>query len=124
MLTNFSNLEMGKDNLQTLEIIEVMENFLERNRPPENLRHQLDVGYEIVGQTVSIYEIRPRPDSSKEIMHSAIAKTTFVKIKNYWQVYWQRANLKWNIYKPKPSVKTIKEFVELVEGDKYGCFWG
>ena len=124
MLTNFSNLEMAKDNLQTLEIIEVMENFLERNRPPENLRDKLDLGYEIVGQTVSIYEIRPRPDDSKEIMHSAIAKTTFVKTKNYWQVYWQRANLKWNIYQPNPSVKTIKEFVELVEGDKYGCFWG
>ena len=97
MLTNFSNLEMAKDNLRTLEIIEVMENFLERNRPPENLRDKLDLGYEIAGQTVSIYEIRPRPDNSKEIMHSAIAKTTFVRAKNYWQVYWQRANLKLNI---------------------------
>jgi len=56
MLTNFSNLEMAKDDLQTLEIIEVMENFLERNRPAESLPLSLTWA---TGQTVLIYEISP-----------------------------------------------------------------
>jgi len=34
-----------------------------------------------------------------------------------------RANLKWYAYDPKKKVKTLKQFVTLVERDEYGCFW-
>lgn len=38
---------MAVDNLQVLDIIEVMEAFLEKARPPEHIRPQLDLGYKI-----------------------------------------------------------------------------
>lgn len=51
---------MPISSLQTLEIIEVMENFLSRIRPSENIRKQLDIGYTIHDQSIIIFEIRPQ----------------------------------------------------------------
>jgi hypothetical protein len=51
---------MSISSLQTLDVIEVMENFLERRRPPEPIRHQLGLSYRIDDQSVTIFELRPR----------------------------------------------------------------
>jgi len=34
------------------------------------------------------------------------------------------ADLKWHRYDPDPEVKSIEEFLALVEKDEYGCFFG
>lgn len=115
---------MAVDVLQSLEIIEVMENFISRIRPPEAIRKKLDISYTIEGQSIIIYEIRPHFKLPGEIIKSGVAKTTFVKAKNHWKVFWQRADLKWHTYDLKPTVNTIKEFIELVEKDEYHCFFG
>ena len=115
---------MAVDNLQVLDIIEVMEAFLERKRPPEHIRPKLDIGYKIEGQSIIIHEIRPFWNDASKIIYPEVAKTTFVKAKNHWKVFWLRSDLKWYAYDPKPTVKTLKEFVKLVEEDKHGCFWG
>lgn len=115
---------MALDNLQLLNVIEVMEAFLERKRPPEHIRPQLDIGYKIEGQSIIIHEIRPLSLAETKIIYPEVAKTTFVKKKNHWKVFWMRANLKWHIYDPKPTVKSLSRFVKLVEEDRYGCFWG
>ena len=44
---------MAVTNLQVLDIIEVMEVFLERKRPPEHIRPKLDIRYKIEGQRLS-----------------------------------------------------------------------
>lgn len=115
---------MAVSSLQVLDIIEVMEGFLERNRPPENMRAKLDVGYKIEGQSIIIHDIRPLFNDSSRTIYPAIAKATFVKRKNHWKVFWLRSNLKWYAYAPEPTVKTLKDFVTLVEEDKHACFWG
>ncbi len=115
---------MAIDALQTVEVIEAMENFIARRRPREDIRHKVDLSYKIEGQSIIIFEIRPRWDKPEEIMESPVAKTTFVKAKNHWKVFWQRANLKWYSYEPKPVVKSLAEFTKLVEEDKHHCFWG
>ncbi|MBS1558836.1 MAG: DUF3024 domain-containing protein [Bacteroidetes bacterium] len=115
---------MPIDTLQVVEVIEVMENFLSRVRPPENIRPELDIGYRIDGQNIFIFEIRPKWKNPEIICEYEMAKTTFVKAKNHWKVFWMRSNLKWYSYTPKPTVKTVAEFVHLVEEDKHGCFWG
>jgi hypothetical protein len=115
---------MAMDNLHTLETIEAMENFIARKRPPEHIRHQLDIGYKIENQDIIVYEIRPQWNKPENILQHPFAKTTFVKAKNHWKVFWMRGNLKWDTYSPKPTVKTIREFVKLVEEDKHHCFFG
>lgn len=115
---------MAIDTLQTLDIIEVMENFLARKRPPEHIRPKLDIDYKIEEQSIIIFEIRPQWDKPEIIREHAIAKTTFVKAKNQWKVFWMQADLKWHSYTPKPIVIFIEEFIKLVEEDKQHCFWG
>jgi putative salt-induced outer membrane protein YdiY len=115
---------MAIDVLPSIEIIEVLENFMERKRPPENIRHKVDINYRIENQTVVIYELRPVWNQPEKLLESNIAKATFVKKHNAWKIYWMRSDLKWHTYKPRPTVKTISEFVQLVEEDKHHCFWG
>lgn len=115
---------MAIDTLQTLEIIEAMENFLARKRPPEHIRPKLDIDYKIEEQSIIIFEIRPQWDKPEIIREHCVAKATFVKAKNQWKVFWMRANLKWHSYTPKPIVNFVEEFIKLVEEDKQHCFWG
>lgn len=115
---------MAIDVLQTLDVIEAMENFIARKRPPEHIRPKLDIGYKIEGQSIIIFEIRPQWDKPEIILEHSFAKTTFVKSKNNWKVFWMRADLKWHRYTPTPAVNTVLEFAKLVEEDEYHCFWG
>ena len=115
---------MSLDLMLTIEAIESLENYIFRIRPNEELRDKIDIAYKIENQSVIIYEIRPHYIKSEIKIESKIAKTTFVKAKNYWKLFWFKSDLKWHIYKPHSTVKDIKEFVTLVEEDKYGCFWG
>jgi hypothetical protein len=115
---------MTTDISFTLDMIEVMENFIEKERPSENIRHLVDLSYKIEDQSIIIFELRPHVIKPEEKIESRVAKTTFIKSKNHWKVFWLRANLKWENYKPKPIVRDLKEFIKLVEEDKLGCFWG
>ena len=73
---------MALDNLQIVDIIEALENFVERKRPPEHIRTKLDIGYKIEGQDVFIFEIRPQWNKPEIIREYSVAKATFVKTKN------------------------------------------
>ena len=115
---------MSINPLQTLEVIEAMENFIVRKRPPEQIRSKLDIGYKIENQSIIVFEIRPRWDNPAVIMEHPVAKTTYVKSKNYWKIFWMQADLKWHSYPPKTIVKSVKEFIKLVEEDRHHCFWG
>lgn len=77
---------MAIDTLQSLEVIEVMENFLLRNRPPEHIKNQLDIGYKIEDQSIIVFEIRPQWNKPEIILEHPFAKITFVKAKNNWKV--------------------------------------
>ncbi len=57
-------------------------------------------------------------------MESPIAKATFVKKQRFGKIYWQRADLKWHRYEPTSEVKTIEEFLKVVEEDDFCCFGG
>jgi hypothetical protein len=114
---------MAVSNSQVLNIIEVMETFLERTRPPEHIRPKLDIAYRIEGESIIIYTIRLFWNDASKMQHSDAAKTTFIKTKNHWKVFWLRADLKWYAYDPSPTVKALKDFVKLVEEDKHACFW-
>ncbi|SOD79712.1 Protein of unknown function [Spirosoma fluviale] len=115
---------MSLDLLLTLDTIEVLENYIDKIRPSEELRDQIDIGYKLDNQSIIIFESRPYFHQPDERFESAVAKATFVKAQDHWKVFWQRSNLKWQIYAPQPFVKTIDQFVALVEQDEYYCFWG
>ena len=98
--------------------------FLAKRRPPAHVRADLDIGYRIFGQSVEILEIRPQWDDRSIVHQHPIAKATYVRTQNHWTVFWMRASLKWQSYEPVPTVASIGEFLQVVDADAHGCFFG
>jgi len=115
---------MAFNEIQNKKIELVVEGYLERKRPPVEIRKDLDISYRIENQSVYIYEIRPQWDDKSKIMNIDVAKTTYVAKKNIWKIFWMRSDLKWHGYEPDPIVENIEEFIDIVETDEYCCFWG
>jgi hypothetical protein len=115
---------MSLDSMLAIDAIEALENYIEKIRPEEALRDKVDVAYKIENQSIIIFEIRPSFLQPKQKIESQVAKATFVKAKDYYKVFWLRSDLKWHNYKPVPTVKTIRDFIQVVEEDTYSCFWG
>ena len=115
---------MPLDALFSLEIIEAMEGFLQRKRPPLHIRPQLDIDYTIENQSITIFEVRPKWRQPEVIEHLPVAKATYVKTAKHWKVFWMRASGNWEAYPPQRTVKSVIAFAKLVEEDKHHCFWG
>jgi len=115
---------MALELLNTLDIIEIMENYIARIRPPEEIRATLDINYRIDNQSIILFEIRPLWKDKSQYMTYDFAKTSFDKKNSVWKIYWLRTNLKWNPYDPAPTVKNLTDFLKIVETDKFGCFKG
>jgi hypothetical protein len=98
--------------------------FVEKRRPPAYMRKELDLGFRIKDQSIEVFEIRPRWQHPEEIIHSPVAKTTYVRTQDIWKIYWMRQDLKWHSYGPLPEVTIIEEFLAEVDSDPHHCFWG
>jgi hypothetical protein len=98
--------------------------FMERRRPPPDIRPELDIGYRFSGQSVEIFEIRPNWQNREEAMEHPVAKATFVRTKNRWRVFWMRGDLKWHGYEPTLEVRSLEAFLNVVDRDEYCCFFG
>jgi Protein of unknown function (DUF3024) len=122
---NIKDFWMTIDALQTVDLIEQLENFIGRIRPDtDDMRKQIDFGYSIENQSVLLLEIRPDWKNKDLITQYPFAKATFVKRQRVWKIYWLRGNLKWYSYDPRPTVKSLKEFLKIVEADECHCFFG
>lgn len=115
---------MTLDILKSAEIIGTMENYMAKVRPRPEIRPQLDLGYEIDGQSIILNEIRPFWNDPTKIMTTGYAKAVFVKNKDVWRIYWKRADNKWHLYKPVPVVGELKYFLMIVDDDVHHCFKG
>ncbi len=113
----FSDIERGI-NTNALAV------FLERKRPPEHIRTQVDIGYAIVGHTVDIFEIRPNWQDKKATQRTPVARIKFVRTRELWLLYWMRHDLKWHEYEPDPIHGTLESALKTVEADAYCCFFG
>jgi hypothetical protein len=99
--------------------------FMQRRRPPEAIRKELDLEHRIDGQSLEILERRRAWQGSPgETIELPVAKATFVRSRDHWRVYWQRADLRWHRYDPAPEVRTVPEFLGVVDEDAYCCFFG
>jgi len=113
----FSELEIKRHEKE-------LDAFLEQHRPPPHVRSQVDLAYRIDGQSVELFEIRPRWDNPAEKIEEFVARARYLKSRKEWHVYWMRADLKWHRYDPVPEVRTLKDFLDLVAEDEHACFFG
>jgi hypothetical protein len=115
---------MALTELEQKRIERAVGQFVERHRPPPHIRPQLDLAFRLSGQSVEIFNIRPRSKEPSEKIEQPVAKATFVKSTGKWKVFWMRADLKWHSYAPTPHVRSLEHFLELVEADAHSCFFG
>lgn len=93
-------------------------------RYPAHLRHQLYLDFRLDNQNIILFVVRPHWKNPGKKVEELVAKATYVKNRNIWRIYWQRADLKWHQYEPDFEVKSIEDFLGVVEKDEYGCFYG
>jgi len=115
---------MALSEFEQKRIERIVGAYVEKHRPPAHIRNKVDLSFRVKGQSVEIFEIRPRWDKPSVKIEESVAKGTYVKSKRKWKIFWQRADLKWHLYTPVPDVKTIEQFLNVVEEDQYSCFFG
>lgn len=98
--------------------------FVEKRRPPKDIRDQLDIGYTYDNGTFEIFEIRPQWNKPENILHHSVAKATYIKSQQYWKLYWKRANGSWEHYDPVSILPSITDVLHCIDNDVHGCFWG
>lgn len=115
---------MATNNFDINQVKKIMDEYLSKTRPPVHIRNELDVNYKIEKQSVEIFELRPHFQNREKIIETPIAKATFVKSSNKWKIFWMRADLKWHKYEPIPEVADLEGFIQAVEDDSSGYFFG
>ncbi|HUR82321.1 MAG TPA: DUF3024 domain-containing protein [Thermoanaerobaculia bacterium] len=112
------------NDLQRKRTEKTVRDFVAKRRPPVHLRDKVDLSFRFDGRFIEIFEIRPRWNDPRERIEEAIARARYVKSRNTWRVYWQKADFKWHKYPPAPEASTVEAFLKLVDEDQYGCFFG
>jgi len=98
--------------------------FMNKRRPPEEIRDQLDLGYQLENNCLELYQIRSIWNKKEERVKSYLARAKYIKSRNIWKIYWKRSSGNWELYEPVEEVSELSEFLKIVDEDKYGCFWG
>jgi hypothetical protein len=98
--------------------------FMERRRPPVHIRPELDLEYRFDGQSVEIFETRPDRRDRTAKGEAPVAKATYVRTQDYWRVFWMRRDLKWHAYEPNAKVRSLADFLAVVDRDDHCCFFG
>lgn len=95
------------------------------HRVSPDLKSKLDYDYEIDGQAVTIFEVRPLwRGKAGEFTRRAFARFRYVKVSGIWQIYWMRASGKWCAYEAHCVARRLEDVLEIIEADPYGCFFG
>ena len=117
---------MAFDDEEVTRAQQAVEEFMDRRRPPAEIRDELDLDYRIDGddQTVAIFEVRPHWRDPDEEVESPVAKMKYVKTRDIWKLYWVRGDGNWHKYDRAAEVGSLDKALEIVDDDEYHCFWG
>ncbi len=115
---------MSFNELDRKRIEKEMKIFIEKRRPPLELRNEFDLSFRVEEDSIIIFEIRPRWNNPDEKIEGSVAKATYIKGNKIWKIYWKRADLKWHKYDPLPEVLTVSDFLNEIDKDPNSCFWG
>jgi hypothetical protein len=113
---------MAFSELDLARIDKVVGEFC-RKRVPPHMKSKIDFVYEVVGQTVVIYEKRPHWQEAGRVTRSHVAKFSYTRSSNIWRLYWMRGNGKLLLYEGGES-RDLAVLMRMVDEDRHGCFFG
>ena len=116
---------MAFTEFETESILKQLEDqFWAHRRPPLDVRDQITDGQRIEGQVIELFFNRVSFHDPSIWREDAIARIRYIKSRDCWVIYWQRANMKWISYEPCPETKTLSEALAIIREDAYACFLG
>lgn len=105
--------------------LETIENeFWVKHRPPINLRDKIREGQRISGQSIELFFERPAFQRPGKFIEESVAKICYVRSRDVWELYWQRADLKFHRYDPQPEVASLSRALAVIGEDSNCCFFG
>src|SRR5674476_700932 len=84
---------MALTELEIKRCDKAVSSFLERRRPPPEIREKIHMACKIDGHGVEVFEIRPVYDDTTKKCEAPVAKATFVRTKNHWKIFWMKRDL-------------------------------
>ena len=115
---------MSLTTTQIEAITVMMDEYIEKERPPVEIRKKIDIGWKLERQSVYIFEVRPGINDTGINYLFDYAKATWVKTEKHWKIFWKRASGKWNVYDPLPEAGNLQLFLLEVDKDPHHCFKG
>ena len=91
---------------------------------PMHVRDKLRYAFSISGQTVELWEERPRFDDPAHWIRHPIAKIRYNATGRSWLLYCQFRDLKWRSYAPRPTAPAFQDLFDEVKRDPTGIFFG
>ena len=101
----------------------VLSSFCASHIPP-HARDQIALSYEFRGNSVTLFEYRPRWDQPKDWIASAIAQFRFDPSNGRWRLYCADRNSKWHVYSLARPTTRFATLLEAVAKDPTGIFFG
>ncbi len=114
----FTDIEIAEHTI-TIE-----KHFWSRRRPPLHLRDKVREGQRFRNQAIELFIVRPAFNRPGEHSEESIAKLQYVRIKDFWHIFWKRAAGKWHRYPPRPKAEGLAAALDVVHEDANGCFFG
>ncbi|MFT4664900.1 MAG: hypothetical protein ACI8YQ_004324 [Polaribacter sp.] len=128
-ISNAATVLVGKrmylNVIKKMDLTErTIKTWMELIRPPLDRRDQIDIGYTFENNELEVFEIRPVWDDKSKKTTLPIAKSTYIKSKKMWKLYWMNGNQKWEFYKPNGELNTMDKILHEIKADEQNCFWG
>jgi Txe/YoeB family toxin of Txe-Axe toxin-antitoxin module len=114
---------MGFRELEEQRIKKIVGEYCD-GKIPEHIRNQIRLFYKIRGNNVSIIESRPHFIKKDEWTESPIARMRFDSESMNWQLFWRRANGRWQKYTHFKPTKSLQALIDEIEKDPWYVFWG
>lgn len=110
---------MAFNDIELAQIKRCMDFFMEKRRPPEYIRDEHDLMYEIVGQAVFINEIR---NVMGRTVETEIAKVVFDRPQNGWKLFFMGKSGQWEgLF--TDLIPTFSDAIKVVEDDVTEIFF-
>lgn len=105
------------------KVDQLMDGFCRKRNHPDYI-DQVRLDFSVHDQVVEIYEERPYWRNPSEKTQTPVARIRYVRSQDTWKLYWMRSNLKWQLYEPFPGGRHLREILNEIDRDTFGCFFG
>jgi Protein of unknown function (DUF3024) len=94
-------------------------------QPPEHVRSQVKVEYDVTPRQLTIVECRPpwRADPGPEWTRLPIARLRYTKATRQWTLYWRDRHLRFHLYDRITPSPRIHDLLHEIGRDPTAIFW-